>query len=703
MRGAAILYLFAVCLTAACVNTTSLSSGCDGGPPHCGGTIASDCPPPPPRCDPATLKCAPCLPQNDNCAAGTKCLADGTGSYRCATNCISASDCPQFGLTISCCSSVCSDLTSDPANCGTCGNACPAPANGKPGCSKSVCGLGTCNTGYADCNKNSFDGCEVDTTSDARNCGACGTICTAYQNGTSTCTAGKCVYTCTAGYADCNNSALDGCETTTSTDVQNCGACKSTCLSLPNATSSCTAGACLINTCVNGHLDCDHQNPDGCEVNSSTDPMNCGACGTVCGALLNAVSGCVSGACGIASCNANYGDCNGLAADGCETSLKADPKNCGGCAHGCNALNANSICTAGACVITGCNAGFADCNKNPADGCEANLGSDPLNCGGCGTTCSFPNANPSCTNGTCSFSSCNANYGDCDKMLANGCEINTQADLKNCGGCGNTCSLVNATQKCALGACAILMCNANYADCDKMAADGCEVSTLSDVKNCGGCAMACSLANATPVCTFGACAISTCNTNYADCDKVAANGCEVSTQTDANNCGKCGTVCANGQSCINGVCGAATTTIGHATDGGSNQQMSANLLWATAISVTKQVTLLRFGLFPRSAGDTLQMALYASNGTPTTLLANTNAVQSVQGQQEIPSTTNPVLAPGTYWVGAVFPSSSLNVAATLDQNSAIAYVTPGSPLPDPFKPQGSGGTGIGADFYIVVQ
>ena len=691
MRTTRLLLLFAASLLSslfvACVNTTALSSGCDGGPTLCGCTIDSDCPSAAPRCDPATLKCAPCLPQNDNCAAGTKCLADGAGSYRCATNCISNSDCPQFGLTISCCSSHCIDTTSDPANCGACGKSCPTPANASPACSMSTCGLGACTTGYADCNKLGSDGCEADTTSDVHHCGACGTACPSYQNGTATCTTGQCGHACTTGYADCNNSALDGCETNTATDPRSCGACGNSCLSLPNATSSCTAGACLIVTCVSGYHDCDHQNPNGCEVNTSTDPANCGACGTVCAPLPNATGGCSSGECGIGACKTNYADCDGIAANGCETPVNADPKNCGACSHACTSPNATTTCTKGNCIVTGCIAGFADCNKLPADGCEANLGTDPLNCGGCGTTCSFPNANPSCSNGTCSFSSCNASYADCDKMLADGCEINTQADLKNCGGCGNTCSLANATQKCALGACAILMCNANYADCDQVVADGCEVNTQTDVKNCGACAMACALANATSVCTLGKCAVSMCNAGYGDCDMAAANGCEVNTQTDSNNCGKCGTLCGNGKTCVNGACSVGGTLLLVYADADANKAdvqaiQQATGLWSSVTTFNATVATPTVAQLQAS-----QYVLVFSDSTfsnPTTLGNNLATYWLGGGKVTIATFANVSamgLAIGGLWGDVAGPYMTFQLTAYSNPNSTLGTKdVPGSPI-----------------------
>ena len=37
---------------------------------------------------------------------------------------------------------------------------------------------------------------------------------------------------------------------------------------------------------------------------------------------------------------------------------------------------------------------FLDCNSNPADGCEVNANTDVGNCGGCGIVCSVPSGTP---------------------------------------------------------------------------------------------------------------------------------------------------------------------------------------------------------------------------------------------------------------------------------------------------------------------
>jgi hypothetical protein len=83
--------------------------------------------------------------------------------------------------------------------------------------------------------------------------------------------------------------------------------------------------------CPSLHADCDH---DGtCETLLDT-LENCGACGALCSST-NATPTCNGGQCQLA-CNTGYADCNADASDGCEAGLSDDPHNCGQCGHACD-------------------------------------------------------------------------------------------------------------------------------------------------------------------------------------------------------------------------------------------------------------------------------------------------------------------------------------------------------------------------------
>ena len=180
---------------------------------------------------------------------------------------------------------------------------------------------------------------------------------------------------------------------------------------------------------------------------------------------------------------------------------------------------------------------------------------DINNCGACGNVCNFAHANPYCQNGVCSYY-CLTGYGDCDNMAANGCETNLTNNLSNCGTCGHVClPLPNSTVACVSSACGIGSCNAGYANCDNMTANGCEVNITNNLNNCGGCGVVCpGYPNANASCVSSACSMGTCNAGYANCDNMTANGCEVNLTSNDANCGSCGHICPGIQHCVASVC-----------------------------------------------------------------------------------------------------------------------------------------------------
>lgn len=80
---------------------------------------------------------------------------------------------------------------------------------------------------------------------------------------------------------------------TPSSDPNNCGACGTVCSSSHVATVTCGGGVCN-GTCASGYADCNaNKQTDGCEINILSDVNNCGACGIAC----NPGWSCVIGTC----------------------------------------------------------------------------------------------------------------------------------------------------------------------------------------------------------------------------------------------------------------------------------------------------------------------------------------------------------------------------------------------------------------------
>src|SRR5581483_12356676 len=113
----------------------------------------------------------------------------------------------------------------------------------------------------------------------------------------------------------------------------------------------------------------------------TSDIAHCGACDTPCAKAPNTMVKCEASKC-VYSCLPDFADCDGNTQNGCETSTSTNPKACGGCGKTCPlaAHAATMACSGGACIVETCQAGFADCNKNAGDGCEADTMADPNNC-----------------------------------------------------------------------------------------------------------------------------------------------------------------------------------------------------------------------------------------------------------------------------------------------------------------------------------
>lgn len=484
----------------------------------------------------------------NNCGnCGVKCYAAAHSTPNC-TNSKCGFDCVQGwkncdGKSLNGCEM---HVEWDVKNCGDCGNKCPHYAHtASPLCTGGNC-TGVCLKGWSDCNNNlQSDGCEALLASDKNNCGQCGVQCPAAANAAGLCYTGKCGLQCSKGFANCDKQPANGCEVALLTDVLNCGCCGKSCPCPPNAYPTCAAGNCGF-SCKDGFSDCNGASADGCEVSTASDVLHCGACGTKCDCPPNALPTCASGTCGY-SCKDGFKDCNKASADGCEIDVATDVMNCGGCGTLCNCPpNAWPTCSGGQCGYT-CKDGFKDCNGLPADGCEVELATDVSNCGFCGVACSFANAQPACWSGACDIQCCNDGFADCNNDKTDGCEVDLQWDISNCGGCGVACSFPNAQPQCSSGDCGIKSCNDGFMDCNGLLADGCEVDVASlnyDIDNCGNCGITCNdtIPNAYATCSEGQCGYQ-CNDGFKDCNFSPDDGCEVELATDIDNCGDCKQSC----------------------------------------------------------------------------------------------------------------------------------------------------------------
>ena len=142
------------------------------------------------------------------------------------------------------------------------------------------------------------------------------------------------------------------------------------------------------------------------------------------------------------SCPTATADCDGDAANGCETDLRSDAAHCGACDLSC--ANADCVCREGKRVQQ-CRPGRADCDGSAANGCEVDLSTDQRNCGACGRTChtmGHDAVTATCNAGRCEITCRYHPYPqiDCDHNADNGCETQAWTDNENCGMCGRRCA-----------------------------------------------------------------------------------------------------------------------------------------------------------------------------------------------------------------------------------------------------------------------
>ena len=89
-----------------------------------------------------------------------------------------------------------------------------------------------------------------------------------------------------------------------------------------------------------------------------------------------------------------------------------------------------------------------------------------------------------------------------------------------------------------------------------MAANGCETNLTTSNTNCGGCGVVCGpeAQTSSAACVSSTCEVAHCQSGFGDCNGVYSDGCERNLQTDASNCGSCGSACPVNDACFNGNC-----------------------------------------------------------------------------------------------------------------------------------------------------
>ncbi len=498
------------------------------------------------HCNTSTHACVPCV-ADTHCPLGQLCMSNA-----CVEGCNPGHACPS-GRT--CCSGGCIDTQSSTGNCGACGSTCSV-ANGTPTCIGGACGIESCRAGFGDCDRSAGNGCETDLTTSLTHCGMCGMACAPPPHAAATCVAGRCgMGACETGYADCDGNPANGCEVNLRADTSNCGTCGTVCL-FPGAGAACSLGTCVRTMCTLGMGDCDG-NASDCEVTFATSVTNCGRCGNAC-SFAHAAAVCTAGVCGFTRCDTGWGDCDGNPMNGCETDLTSSASNCGVCGTVCVFPGGTGVCRGGVCALASCETGRDNCDGVAMNGCEVDIRSNLMNCGTCGVPCATrPNSAPYCSSSVCGMT-CSTGFENCDRLEANGCETDIRTSVANCGSCGGLCSPPGATGACSGGVCTVATCRAGLGNCDSIDSNGCETDTTSSLANCGMCGRACSTLNTTNTCASGNCRVTQCLGSYGNCDSNDQNGCETNLINSNANCGACGTVCGSGRTCVNGRCSVAS-------------------------------------------------------------------------------------------------------------------------------------------------
>ena len=515
-----------------------------------------------------------------------------------------------------------------------------------------------------------------DTNTDVHNCGACKHDCSLLSNVSAAglmCSAGRCVYQCASGHADCSDAGA-GCETDLTTSP-NCGACGVTCGGgTPLCAPSSSPGG---SACASG---CPTAAPTLCSnacVDTTTSAANCGKCGMACTTtVVHAVPECVASGC-TTTCATGYSSCAGACVD--ETS---DDNNCSMCGNKCTG---GTHCVSGSCQCTG---GTHLCSGS----CVAN---DTSACGASCMVCTAPTGGTATCDGTSCAQACTTGG---QTVCSNTC-VDKSTDTSNCGVCGMACT--GSTPYCVNGGCVQCTTGTQCASTGNTP----QVCTANQWVNQTPCS------GATPVCYSGGCVACTSGTQCDSTNTVV--------QTCSANQWVTQTTCTTSQICRSAMCVSAVHDVGWDTALSGSFPLSANALYTFKLPpLAHDAKLLAFGAYGNAAADAgvtaARMAVYPDNGSgtapsgmPIGYIASPAFLGLSNGPVEQTASLNgtgTLSANTVYWIGIIVSAST-----TIYSTSDTAGLGNGYPVSYPSFPTtlsgnaGSAFNGIDVAIYINVQ
>jgi hypothetical protein len=273
--------------------------------------------------------------------------------------------------------------------------------------------------------------------------------------------------------------------------------------------------------------------------------------------------------------------------------------------------------------------------------------------------------------------------------------VNPSTDPGNCGGCGVSCTIANASSSCVAGSC-VHTCISGYSACG--GATPCAYNTSSDSTHCGSSCVTCPSSSS---CVGGACtSTGVCTPGATQCSGSGVQTCD--------STGNWGVAMSCPYGCLAGTCLPAssdggTVRYGFTTPLGSVANNSGNYLFGMAISVPMPITVTALGVITNATGGQFVMGLYSgTSGVPGTLIVAASPATATNGVQEFPVTPIAIAA-GTYWMVASAGSAGVNhwgYAAT-GSDWASPYTYTGA-LPAT-APAGTTYPNDSLNFYVVGQ